>query len=200
MAKKFRISDNLKPYPSLALGCVEATLLESVGAFNVFANNGTYIEPHFLRWIKDEWGTKIWKFEAQKENVISYAVCSQVTRVLSIGVKRYFERLENKDLMCQAIGKTGTTNQSRTGWFCGATPTLTTAIYAGSDDNKSMGNNIYPVRTVFPIWFAMYQNIESDKKSFNFDSNLREIKINWHTGDLLDFNDNTPGSVSLLVT
>ena len=56
MAKKFHIEGPLYPYPSLALGCVDATLKEAIGTFNVFANNGIYVEPHYVEWIKDHWG------------------------------------------------------------------------------------------------------------------------------------------------
>ena len=50
----------------------------------------------------------------------------------------------------EAISKTGTTNDSRTCWFVGATPTLTTAVYIGCDNNRSMGKNIFPVRSQIP--------------------------------------------------
>ena len=46
LAKACHIEEQLHPYPSLALGCVDATLKEVCGMFNVFANNGIYVEPH----------------------------------------------------------------------------------------------------------------------------------------------------------
>ena len=56
----------LYPYPSLALGCVDVTLKEAVAAFNVFAHNGIYVEPHIIRSVKDQWGKKIFKAEVPK--------------------------------------------------------------------------------------------------------------------------------------
>lgn len=184
LADKLRFSANLNPYPAMALGCLDATLKEAVGAFNVFANNGTYVEPYFLKWIKDEFGTKIWKFEPEREQIMSSIVSGQVAKVLSIGIQRYLNRLGNTTFKSQAIGKTGTTNNSRTCWFSGSTPNLTTSIYVGCDDNQSMGNDIYAVRTAFPIWLNLHLKLESGKSSFVYDSALKEISINWNTGQI----------------
>ena len=49
-----KLKSEIKPYPSLALGCVDTTLIEAVGMFNVFANNGLYVEPHYIKWVKEK--------------------------------------------------------------------------------------------------------------------------------------------------
>lgn len=180
LAKRFRFSDPLKPYPSLALGCVDATLEEAIGAFNVFANNGCYAKPYFIKWVKDEWGKKIYKAEPETEQILSPIISGQINKVLSISVHR---QMEDKQYKGNAIGKTGTTNDSRTCWYCGATPNLTTALYIGCDDNSAMGKNVYAVRTVAPIWFNLYKKLDKNDELFQFDPSLREININWTTGE-----------------
>jgi penicillin-binding protein 1A len=183
LAKKFRISDTLQPYPSLALGCVDGTLKEVVGMFNVFAHNGVYSEPYFIKWVKDEWGTKIINYKPQKETIISSRICGQVAKVLSVGMNRARNRYKNSGwIECDAIGKTGTTNDSRTCWFVGATPDFTTASYIGYDNNSSLGNNVYPISTVFPIWKNLHKVLPITKKQFSFDPTLKEIVINGLTG------------------
>lgn len=196
LAKKFRFADQLNPYPSLALGCIDVTLKESIGAFNVFANDGVYIEPHYLKWIKNEQGLKIWKCNPEKEPIISSVVSSQVAKVLTLSVKRYIDKLENKTFKCEAIGKTGTTNKSRTCWFCGSTPNLTTSIYIGCDNPKSMGENIYAVKTVFPIWLALNDRINIDKINFSYDPSLKETTIDSFTGEKSSDPDN-PNKVTI---
>lgn len=47
-SKKFKFKSKLNPYPSLALGSSDVTLLEMVSAFNVFANGGQWVEPRFI--------------------------------------------------------------------------------------------------------------------------------------------------------
>jgi len=197
LAKKFKFSSPILAYPALALGCVDATLKESSGAFNVFANNGIYVEPHFIKWIKNDLGKKIYKNDIVPEQIIESNVSSQVAKVLSIGMKRYFSKMSNPTLKVEAIGKTGTTNDCRTSWFCGSTPELTTAIYIGCDNNQPMGKNIYGVKTAFPIWLGLNEKIDFKHAKFDFDSNLKEITINWNTGEICNYYH--PEAVSILV-
>ncbi len=172
----------LQPYPSLALGCVDITLKEAAGFFNVFANGGVYVEPHLIAWIKDEWGNKIFKYKNKSESVISPRVSSQVAKVLGIGMDRMRTRMSDAWIDSEAIGKTGTTNECRTCWFCGSTPTVTTAVYVGCDDNRSLGQAIYARRTAFPIWFGLHKTISSAKKKFSYDSSLKEVIVDSRTG------------------
>lgn len=182
LAKKVKLKGAFHPYPSLALGCVDGTLKEVAGMFNIFANNGVYVEPHCIKWIKNEWGTKIWKSSPLRERVINSYVSGQVAKVLELGLKRVRRLFPQKWVDAQAISKTGTTNDSRTCWFAGSTPTLTTAVYIGCDDNRSMGKNIYPLRTAFPLWMGLNRQLQFAQKKFSFDPSLKELCINKMTG------------------
>jgi len=82
----------------------------------------------------------------------------------------------------QAICKTGTTNDSRTCWFVGSTPSLTTAVYIGCDDNRSMGE-VYPIRTAFPIWKDIHEALPDKQASFVYDPRLKHIYIDELTGE-----------------
>lgn len=55
-AKKFGFASNLSPYPALALGSSDVTLLDMVKAFNVFATGGKLIKPRFILRIYDREG------------------------------------------------------------------------------------------------------------------------------------------------
>lgn len=184
LAKKFKLRGPFHPYPSLALGCIDVTLKEVVGMFNVFANNGVYVEPHCIKWVKNEWGTKIWKCNPVQERVIGSHVSGQVAKILQLGLKRVRKWFPQKWVDAQAISKTGTTNDSRTCWFAASTPTLTTAIYIGCDDNRSMGRNVYPLRTAFPIWIGLNRELQFAQKKFSFDPSLTEVCVNKLTGKL----------------
>jgi penicillin-binding protein 1A len=183
LAKKCHIQGPLYPYPSLALGCVDVTVKEVVGMFNVFANNGVYVEPHYIEWVKDQWGTKIWRYNPIIEYVMPTTVSGKVTKVLAIGIERIKNITYNgKWLASEAIQKTGTTNDSRTCWFVGATPSLTTAVYIGCDDNRPMGA-VYPIRTAFPIWKDIHEGLPDQQPCFVYDPRLKHIYINEITGE-----------------
>lgn len=198
LAKKCHIQGPLYPYPALALGCVDATLQEAVGMFNVFANNGVYVEPHYITWIKDKWGTKIYKIEIASEKVLEPRISGQVAKVLTLGLQRVRKHYPPPWLRSEAISKTGTTNDSRTCWFVGSTPRLTTAVYVGPDDNRPMGKNIFPLRTAFPIWLDVYRATDKKRDTFSYDSSLQEIIVHEKTGKQLSHAQKS-GAISILV-
>ena len=59
-------------YPSLALGCIEATPAQAVSIMNMFAHQGSYVEPYSILWVKDEWGTKLWKATPVKKQLLPF--------------------------------------------------------------------------------------------------------------------------------
>ncbi len=187
-ARKMHIKGQLKPYPSLALGCVDSTLFEVVGMFNVFSNDGVYVEPYSVRWIKDEWGKKIYRKSYKKEPVISQCVANQIAKTLTAGMERKRKTAKHW-IDSQAMSKTGTTNDSRTCWFAGSTPELTTALYIGSDDNRPLGQNVYPVHTAYPIWLALHKQVPTRIKQFSFDPSLKPVLADWKTGKIVAYED-----------
>lgn len=198
IVQRCHISSEIKPYPSIALGCFDATLIEAVAAFNIFVNNGIYTEPHYIRWVKDKLGAKIIKNNIVQERVIDCKYSSQVLKVLTIGIGRLKQTLGQNWFGGDAAGKTGTTNDCRTCWFCGSTPDLTTGIYIGSDGNQSMGVKIYGSRTAFPIWFDLHKQIKLPSKQFYYDPSLQEVMIDWKNG-VPSQDKNNPEVLSLLL-
>ncbi len=182
LAQRCHITSYLPPYPSLALGCVDVTLSEALGAFNIFANNGVYVEPHFISWVKNSVGEKIYKASIVKEQVLDAGICGQIVRVLSFSMDRLRKIMGDKWFGAQAFGKTGTTNDSRTCWFCGSTPDVTIAMYLGCDENQSLGDKVYPSRTAFPIWFDIQASLAKKRTTFYLDPKLQEVYVNWKTG------------------
>ena len=71
----------------------------------------------------------------------------------------------------------------RTCWFAGATPELTTAVYVGCDDNRSMGSDVFPIKTAFPIWLGLHNKLKPTGKKFSYDPALKFV-INQWTGRL----------------
>lgn len=198
LAKKCRLKADFHTYPSLALGCIDVTLSDGAGMFNVFANDGVYVEPHALSWIKDRWGARIYKTTVDTERVIESHIVGQTKAVLCLGPERVKAIYGvNNWIKSQAISKTGTTNDSRTCWFIGSTPTLTTAVYVGFDDNRPMGKNVYPIRTAFPIWFAFNRSIDQVEKTFSYDPSLQEKIIDERTG--LPSVTGKAGAISILI-
>lgn len=183
LAKRFGLHRSLQPYPSLALGTVEATVAQSVASFNIFANNGIYVEPYLIEWVKDRWGKKLWQHQSINKRVLDSKTNSKMVNILSLRLKKHKEVVGAKNWIdAEVIGKTGSTNGAGTTWFVGATPELTTSIYLGRDDNKPMGRYVFSTQTAYPIWLNLYKNLSFDKKQFYIDPELKEVSIDWVTG------------------
>jgi penicillin-binding protein 1A len=180
-AEKFHFKGPILPYPALSLGCVDSTVLEVVGAFNVFANDGIYVKPYVIEWVKDVSGQKIYRHIIKSEILIKRSVVHQIAQVLSLGLERKRDH-EKEWIDSAAINKTGTTNDSRTCWFAGSTPEVTTVVYIGFDDNSPMGQAIFPVYTAYPIWLNYHKGVKTKKKEFDFDPSLTPMLFNIKTG------------------
>lgn len=176
------ISNKINAFPSLALGCVDSTVKEVVGMFNIFANNGVYVEPYAISWVKDHSGKKIWRHKVRATPALDPIVCAHVTKVLELGINRMKPPSTSSWLNTAIISKTGTTNDWRTCWFVGATPDYTTALYVGRDDNKPLGVNVWPSKTALPIWLALHRTLPITHTLFANTNALRTTYINEWTG------------------
>ena len=199
MSRRSGISAALQPYPSLALGCVNANLLESVAAFNLFANHGKYVEPHYLRWVKNKSGEKIYKAKVEKKQVLSWKIASQIGQVLTFSIRRLQAAIGDRWFGGEALGKTGTTNDSRTCWFCGSTPDYTTSVYIGSDDNCTLGEEVYASKVAFPVWFYFHQKCALPPGNFVYDPLLKPMLVNWKTGNIVQGKNNLDEKVVYLL-
>ncbi len=187
LAKKFRLKRNLQPYPALALGTAEGTVKECAAAFNVFANNGEYVKPYIIEWVKDKNGNKIWEKEEERETILENTITSKMVNALSYRIKRAKQAYGSKEwIKSEAIGKSGSTNGATTTWFVGATPHLTTAVYIGKDDNSPMGKHVFASKTAFPIWLEFTIKTDKRKKMFYKDPSLQEVLIDWISGEKIN--------------
>lgn len=197
LAQQAGLSGVQYPYPSLALGCTDATVKEAVGMFNIFAQGGMYVQPHMIKWVKDRLGTKVYKEAHEQKRVLSCPVSGKVAKVLEFGISRLRDMFHESLIDCDVISKTGTTNEFKTCWFAGSTPEYTTVVYVGRDDNQSMGGGMYPVKTAFPIWLGLHSKIPGNTRTFTYDPSLTMISINRWTGKLSS--ENEPAAIEIAV-
>jgi len=190
--KKCHLPGPFMPYPSLALGCTECSLMQATAAYTIFVNNGIYQEPYCVEWIKDRWGKKIWKHTVHKEQALPSRVCGQLVQALKLVPAYLAMRLQSTWLTAEGIdsmGKTGTTNDTRNCWFIGATPSYVTGVYLGCDDNRSLEGIVSATKTATPLWLEFNKMLEHHQKTFFSDPTLQPIIINSRTGEIVKNND-----------
>jgi penicillin-binding protein 1A len=198
LAEKTHLDATIPPYPSLALGCVDTSLLNATAFFGIFAAQGMYHKPYLLTKIKDNFGNIIWKHTAEPaEQIIDSTIAGKVSRVLQHSMRRYLKYTDSPLAALEMIAKTGTTNDSRTCWFMGASPTYTTGVYIGCDDNRPLGTNVFPIHTAFPIWRTCMEQWHHRVEKFVYNPLLQELCINAKTGSMCA--EGSAGSMHIFV-
>jgi penicillin-binding protein 1A len=140
-ARKMGITAKLNPYPSLALGAADVTVLEMADAISTFPNGGVRIPASPFKLITDRDGNVVVDNRfPDKKDVLSESTASSMMEMMrgvitgGTGTAAYMPDHE-------AGGKTGTTDDFRDAWFVGYTRDYTTAVWCGNDDYSKMWNS-----------------------------------------------------------
>lgn len=126
---------------SAALGGLTygATTVQMASGYATLVNQGEYRSPSCLVSLKDSNGKELFK-EEKPRRVYSAEASSQMLDilkgVLTVGTAKSMKWSEAADM--PAAGKTGTTNGSKDGWFCGVTPYYTVTVWVGYDTPKTL--------------------------------------------------------------
>jgi len=160
------------PYvPSICLGALDLTVMEMVGAYGVWPNNGTYVEPVFVTRIEDKNGKIIYNAVPKRKMALNPTYNGVMVDMLRNNVGGNFGLGVESDVG----GKTGTTNDYADGWFMGITPKLVVGTWVGGDDKwirfftLDEGQGFVMAR---PIFKKFISKLEADE-SVEFDSEVR---------------------------
>ena len=146
-AKQMGIKSPISAVASIGLGSNDVTLLEMVGAYGCFLNEGTFTEPMLVVEIQDRNGNTIFTFEPQRRTAIRKESAQLMRYMLEGGLEEQGGTSQNlwsfKDLFdgkdrykSRFAGKTGTTSNHSDGWYMGLTSNLVTGTWVGGDDRS----------------------------------------------------------------
>ena len=171
LAQSMGISGEIPAVPSIALGTVEASLLEMVQVYGTIANRGKRPNPIYLSKIEDSRGNLIEAFEQDAKafpQVLSKYDAELMTRmmmgVVDSGTARKLRY--HYGLRGGIAGKTGTTQSHADGWFVGFTPRLVAGAWVGGEypsvrfRTLRLGQGGY---TALPIWGSFMKKVYADK-------------------------------------
>ena len=184
--KKAKIggSDQVVPYPSVALGIVELTPLEVAEAYTVFPNNGRIRKLRALLHVTS--GEDSVKPKVEAGPVIArpnaaYLVTHMMRSVLNEGTGA---SARANGFTLDAAGKSGTTNDLRDAWFVGFTPELLTVVWVGLDNNQPLG--LSGSQAALPIWTSFMKNALAGRGGSSFDApdGVSFVEIDRDTGKI----------------
>ncbi len=171
LAIRAGVVDDLQPVLAMALGAGETTPFRITAAYAAFANGGRRIEPHLIEMVQDRQGQSIWQVEKREcprcsqpfdgdesprltpagVPVMDPVTAYQITLMLE-GVTTNGTAAAVSSLGRHIAGKTGTTNDYRSAWFVGYTPSLVVGVFVGYDDNRGLGEGETGAHAAVPIF------------------------------------------------
>lgn len=165
---KIGVTDDVKPYPSIALGTVELTPLELAEAYTIFPNHGTVKKLRSL--INATSGEDVARPKLEPGPTVArpstaFLVTHMMRSVLNEGTGA---AARSNGFTADAAGKSGTTNDLRDAWFVGFTPELLTVVWVGLDDNQILG--LSGAQAALPIWTSFMKNAVAGRQSPTFDA------------------------------
>jgi penicillin-binding protein 1A len=111
------------------LGANDVTPLDMASAYGSFANRGVHVNPVMITKITRADGTIVFENVHEQAKAIDAPVADTVTSVLQQVIARGTGTAAQEPF--PVAGKTGTGEDYKNAWFCGYTPTLSTAVWAG---------------------------------------------------------------------
>jgi len=180
LAKSLGITSHIPEVPSIALGTVDLSLYEMVGAYSTFANQGMYIKPMVVLRIEDKNGTVLENFSPKTREVLSKEAAYTVINLLE-GVTQFGSgiRLRTSNgsypdsiatgypyqFKNSIAGKTGTTQNQSDGWFVGIVPNLATGVWVGAENRSVHFKGIVRgqgASMALPIWALYMKQVYKD--------------------------------------
>jgi penicillin-binding protein 1A len=162
-ARKLGLTGELPPYLPIALGAGEATLMEMVGAYATFANQGLRMKPFLIERITDRDGNVVEQASPRATDALRADTAFILTSLLR-GVAERGTAARVRKLNRPVAGKTGTTNDFTDAWFIGYEPSLAAGVWVGFDEKKdSLGRGETGAEAALPIWMDFWGTAVADR-------------------------------------
>ena len=137
MARRFGISNSISTYPSMVLGTSDVRLIDMTRAFAAVQNRGVSVSPYAIRKVVTSDGRLLYQHQAMEQRVlVAPWVAANMTELLQSAVLSGTGRAAQ--IGRPVAGKTGTTSSNKDGWFIGFSSGLTTGVWMGRDDARTV--------------------------------------------------------------
>lgn len=137
MARRFGITSKISTYPSMVLGTSDVRLIDMTRAFASVGNQGVAVVPYAIRKVVTADGRLLYQKENEEGRVlVAPWVAAEMTDLLQSAVMTGTGRAAQ--IGRPVAGKTGTTSSNKDGWFIGFSSGLTTGVWMGRDDARSI--------------------------------------------------------------
>jgi penicillin-binding protein 1A len=170
-AKRMGVQSELPKVPSLALGTAQLSMLELVGAYTSFVNDGQVSKPFYITRIEDKSGTVIFERKKSERGPEAFSEDTRQTMIemmkstINSGTATRLRSTYGLDN--DLAGKTGTTQNNKDGWFVALSPNLVMVSWVGNDDHRIGFSNTtigQGANSALPIVALFLQQLNDDSK------------------------------------
>lgn len=175
------VPDDYNDATSLGGFTYGVTTEEMAGAYAAIANHGQYRNPTCITKLLDNTGTDVFK-DPETIQVYQQESADVMIDILKGVITQGTAASMGWDSEVEAAGKTGTTNGSKDGWFCGVTPYYSIAVWVGYDQPKEL-SSLYGATYPAQIWKKGMSSLIEGKAAASFDE--PEMDEGYGTGTYL---------------
>jgi penicillin-binding protein 1A len=138
MARRFGITSELNTNPSMVLGTADVRLIDMAAAFAAVSAEGKAVQPYAISKVTTADNSILYERTAQPAAVlVDPWVAAGITDLLQTAVNTGTGRAAQ--IGRPVAGKTGTTSSNKDGWFLGFSSGITTGVWMGRDDARTVG-------------------------------------------------------------
>ena len=170
MARRFGITTPINTHPAMVLGTSETRLIDMTRAFAEISGGGRAVEPYgILKVVTADNEVLYERREEPGAPLVDDYVAASMTDLLQTAVNTGTGRAAQ--IGRPAAGKTGTTTSNKDGTFFGFSSGLTTGVWMGRDDAKTVSGlqgGTAPARA----WAAFMKAATSNRPSTPFDTEV----------------------------
>lgn len=189
-AKLFGFTGDIPVDLSVSLGSLSASPLELAFAYSTFANQGKRpVKPFFVTRVADIDNKTLFEFQQPElTEVLDEKSASLITDSLIKVVEKGGAWRSRNAVNRMLGGKTGTSNDSKDGWFAGVLPNLVTVAWVGYDDYRKMGDYAVGGNTSQYIFIDYFNSINElvPLALFPAPVNAAYFKVNKETNQITD--------------
>ncbi|MDD5431337.1 MAG: penicillin-binding transpeptidase domain-containing protein, partial [Candidatus Pacebacteria bacterium] len=143
---------------SLVLGGGEVKLIDMVGAYSVFAQEGIKHQQAMILKITDSKGNTLEEYKDSNNRVIDAKYPILINDILTDIEARSALLSSSLSLTTfkgqEVAMKTGTTNDYHDAWVMGYTPNFVVGVWAGNNNNDAMQKQGGSILAAVPMWSA----------------------------------------------
>lgn len=194
IANRVGIDEKLDAYPSLPLGTNEINLIDFVGGYSAFANEGYKVDPHIIRKVESADGKVLYENNVSKERVLNKSTVFILNELLANTYSYDFVDYSTPTLMSIAPKlthkyaiKSGSTDTDYL--TIGYNKNILLGIWYGYDDNRQPDSSESKINK--QIWADTVESYLKDKdvKWYDIPDNVVGVLVNPITGQLASDQD-----------